>query len=328
MIDPDDFQLPSTSDSTGDISFEFADDVIAPEEPADIPAPDIDVDIDDSFEDTVEPLDPVDPVDPVDPMDPVDPADDPELLPEEEAEHPELAPEEEPELEEDPVVIDPATGEDEVVVEDGVHGDSHEWTADWFFQGEWGYCGPTSVAFIVNEFMDAGITDPETMVDRAIELGLVDDISQGMYMVDLNTLLNDAGVPAEYGQGSMDELNELLDDGYGVIVAVDSGEIWGDPADAAGEDNMSDHALVVTEIDTNTGMVTLADPGHPDGNGLQVSIEDFEDAWQDSSYEWITTTAPDQDLAPTEDAVAAGAPGTTGWEKLAFLNLTGDERIN
>ena len=58
----------------------------------------------------------------------------------------------------------------------------------------------------------------------------------------------------------------------------------------------SDHALVVTQVDFNAGTVTLADPGSPDGNGLTVSIEQFEDAWADSNFEMVATTEINSDL--------------------------------
>ena len=114
----------------------------------------------------------------------------------------------------------------------------------------------------------------------------------------------------------MDDLAARLDAGCGVIAAVDSGELWGDSADAAGEDNMPDHALVVTEIDTNTGMVTLEDPGNPDGNGTQVPISQFEDAWADSGFQMVATTEGDSDLGGTSDN-----------PQLAFVNVTGSDVI-
>ena len=219
---------------------------------------------------------------------------------------------------EDPVVEEPAApAEDPALQDDGVYGSSHEWNTDWFFQQTDGYCGPTSAAIIVNEYHDAGITDPEYMVNQAYELGLTQDISQGMYMSDVQTLLESSGVPCENVNSSMADLAQRLEDGYGVIAFVDSGEVWGDAADAGVEDNLPDHFLVVTEIDTNTGMVTLADPGSPTGNGTQMTIEQFENAWADSNYEMIATTTPDPEL---------GAAVSDN-QQLAIANVTGSDVI-
>ena len=177
------------------------------------------------------------------------------------------APAPDPAPESDPSLDVPAPGEEPALDDDGVYGNSYEWNSDWFYQQVDGYCGPTSVAIIANEFSDAGITDPQVMVDQAYNMGLTQDISEGLYMEDIQTLLDASGVPCETVTSSMDDLAARLDAGCGVIAAVDSGELWGDSADAAGEDNMPDHALVVSEIDTNTGMVTLEDPGNPDLGG-------------------------------------------------------------
>ena len=226
------------------------------------------------------------------------------------------APAPDPAPESDPSLDVPAPGEEPALDDDGVYGNSYEWNSDWFYQQVDGYCGPTSVAIIANEFSDAGITDPQVMVDQAYNMGLTQDISEGLYMEDIQTLLDASGVPCETVTSSMDDLAARLDSGCGVIAAVDSGELWGDSVDAAGEDNMPDHALVVTEIDTNTGMVTLEDPGIPDGNGVQVPISQFEDAWADSGFQMVATTEGDPDLGGTDDN-----------PQLAFVNVTGSDVI-
>ena len=203
------------------------------------------------------------------------------------------------------------------LTEDGVYGSAFQWHSDWLFQVEDGYCGPTSVAIIVNEYFGAGIVDPQVMVDKAYELGLTEDISNGMYMADVQTLLEASGIPCENVTSSMDDLAARLEAGYGVIAFVDSGEVWGteDSDGAAGpEDDASDHFLVVTEIDMTTGMVTVEDPGNLEGSGTHIPISQFEDAWADSNFEMVSTTSPDPDLA---DA-AGGAVGP----QFAIANVT------
>ena len=167
------------------------------------------------------------------------------------------------------------------------------------------------------------------MVNMAYELGLTQDISQGMTTDNILTLLQANDVPSEKLQSSMSDLETRLGSGFGVIAIVDSGELWGDEADQYFEDNVYDHALVVTEVDTVTGTVTLADPGIPDGNGFEVSIAEFEDAWADSGFEMISTTDPYSDLFATDpDTLSAGGAVGAGTESaerpnLALVNLAG-----
>lgn len=219
---------------------------------------------------------------------------------------------------------------DVALTEDGVYGSSYEWTEDWFFQEVDGYCGPTSVAILVNEYFNAAISDPEYMVNMAYDLGLTNDISQGMSTDNILALLQANDVPSEKLHSSMEDLEARLSDGFGVMAIVDSGELWGEEADQYFEDNTVDHALVVTEVDTVTGTVTLADPGIPDGNGFEVSIAEFEDAWADNGFEMISTTDPDPDLVATDpdtvSTVGAGAE-TTEHPKLALVNLAGTDPV-
>ncbi|NKV32945.1 hypothetical protein GS921_24975 [Rhodococcus hoagii] len=201
-----------------------------------------------------------------------------------------------PDLDE-PII--PAADTDDAIVapEDGTHGNAAAWTADWFFQEVDGYCGPSSAAQVVSEYTGLDISNPQQLVDRALELGLFvgGDPTNGMTITSLEVLLEDQGVPCHVESSSMDDLAAKLDDGYGVIAMVDSGELW-TPADEVVEDDTADHVLVVAGIDTDRGVVTLSDPGNPDGNGLKVSIAQFEDAWADSGNTMLVADDTDPDL--------------------------------
>ncbi|MFC9790205.1 C39 family peptidase [Rhodococcus sp. NPDC127528] len=187
------------------------------------------------------------------------------------------------------------------LTDDGaVHGNPVAWTLDWFYQQFDGYCGPSVVAQVVAQYTGATITDPQQLVDRAVELGLMDDPSAGMTLPAVAALLEDQGVPCTRTDGSLDDLRGRLDAGYGVIAMVDSGEIW-TPEDEADEDDSPDHVLVVAGIDDARGVVILSDPGVPYGNQLEVPIEQFEAAWADSGFQMVVTDAPDDALlAPAE----------------------------
>ncbi len=198
-----------------------------------------------------------------------------------------------------------------VAPDDGTYGTPTAWTADWFYQEVDGYCGPSSVAQIVSEYTGLEISDPQQLVDRALELGLFPngDPSQGMTSTNMEILMEDQGVPCHLETSSVSDLEDKLSEGYGVIAMVDSGEIWYLGEETV-EDDTPDHALVVAGIDTERGVVILSDPGHPDGNQLEVPIDRFEDAWSDSGHEMLVADVPDTDLAdsPVDPTVAALAP--------------------
>lgn len=210
-------------------------------------------------------------------------------------------------------------------VDDGVYGNSVAWNDDWYFQQVDGYCGPTSVSFILNQFFNAGIFDPNVMVNQVYELGLDSDLSDGMLFTAMSDLLNASGVSAHIeNANSSDPMMDLavkLEEGCGVLAAVDGTEIWGSvypEQQATAEYGVDEpnHALIVTEINTNTGIVTLADPGTPDGNSLQVDINTFASAWQDSEYTMVVTDGVNDELRdPTltpagPDYVVVNATGT------------------
>ncbi|GBF17718.1 hypothetical protein Br6_05125 [Rhodococcus sp. Br-6] len=212
----------------------------------------------------------------------------------------------------------PAVDTDDAIVApveepaDGTHGNAAAWTADWFFQEVDGYCGPSSAAQVVSEYTGLDISDPQQLVDRALELGLFvgGDPTNGMTITSLEVLLKDQGVPCHIESSSMDDLAAKLDDGYGVIAMVDSGELW-TPADEIVEDDTADHVLVVAGIDTDRGIVTLSDPGNPNGNGLEVPISQFEGAWADSGNTMLVADDTDPDLAaeaPADETAMALQP--------------------
>lgn len=182
----------------------------------------------------------------------------------------------------------------------GMHGDPKDWSENWFVQAESGFCVPASVAQIVAEYGDFGIADESAFVELAVEQGLLtvneDGTVSGMSAEDAAQLLTTSGVPATLEYGTLESLTEAIDSGRAVMVAVDSGEYWNPSAEGT-EDDSADHCVVVSGIDTERGVVYLSDPGHPDGDRMQIPIEQFNDAWQDSGNAMIVCDepAPDSD---------------------------------
>jgi Peptidase_C39 like family len=83
----------------------------------------------------------------------------------------------------------------------------------------------------------------------------------------------------------LDALAGYLEDGHKVIVGVNAETIWG----TAGDRTHSDHAVVVTGIDTTEGVVHLNDSGIEGGQDEQVSIETFAAAWATSDNTMVVT---------------------------------------
>lgn len=97
------------------------------------------------------------------------------------------------------------------------------------------------------------------------------------------------------------DINDIVDAlaiGYEVIVAVDGGELIGNPAEEVAEDvlagGIADHCVVVLSIDKEAGNVALFDPAIgviP----IVVSTEHFIDAWQDSNKYMVTIKPKDME---------------------------------
>lgn len=177
-------------------------------------------------------------------------------------------------------------------------GDSDEYSDHWFLQAENGTCVPASVAQIVAEYTGQDIQSEEAFVEMAQENGyfLDGEINNGMSIYAAADLLEQNGIPATVETGTMDELSQALDEGHGVMLYVDSGEYW-DPTqeardEATGRDQGGDHCVVISEIDYEKGVVYLSDPGHPDGDRMEVPLDEFEQAWGDADNTMIVCDEP------------------------------------
>lgn len=82
-----------------------------------------------------------------------------------------------------------------------------------------------------------------------------------------------------------------LGSGHAVIVSINAEMIWGQPVeetDSAGNPR-SDHAVVVTGVDTENGIVHLNDSGTPTGRDEQIPMETFVEAWA-TSHDFMAVT--------------------------------------
>ena len=122
-------------------------------------------------------------------------------------------------------------------------------------------------------------------VPRRNQLPVISDLPVllGHYGVDsihTNDLIAaNGGVPT-----GIPGLELLLADGKKVIASINGETIW----DQAGDRTVHDHDVVVTGIDTGTGIVHLNDSAIPSpGPDSQVSIATFESAWRTSNHAMV-----------------------------------------
>ena len=84
----------------------------------------------------------------------------------------------------------------------------------------------------------------------------------------------------------------MLDAGAPVIIGLDSDDLYGAGDAPFADDMVAGHAVVITGIDDEAGLVYINDPGFPDGAGVAIPIEEFEDAWTDADHTMIVADDP------------------------------------
>ncbi|MEZ5271854.1 MAG: C39 family peptidase [Ilumatobacteraceae bacterium] len=215
-----------------------------------------------------------------------------------------------------PFIVDEESSDDPYDVDgegdDDVHGDP---------MGEMEYhqaqvgpndCLPTSVAMVLSEVLGDEVPQGD-LVDLANEMGLLGPT--GMSIDGGVQLLEHYGVDAEATTGTLDDLRASLDAGDDVIIGLDADDLYGQGDAPFADDLVSGHAVVITGIDDEAGVVYINDPGFPDGAGVAISIEAFEDAWQDADHSMIVV----------EDDGSAGDEAGTAGNANPFGDVGGDD---
>ncbi len=204
------------------------------------------------------------------------------------------------------VIVDDGTdGSDDTDLDNGdddpdVHGDPMEEIP--YHQAQVGPndCLPTSVAMVLSEITGAEVPQGD-VVDLANELQLLGPT--GMSLEGGLALLDHYGVDAEVQSGTIDDLRSMLDNGDQIIIGLDSDDLYGVGDQPFADDMVAGHAVVITGIDDEAGVVYINDPGFPDGAGVAISIDAFEDAWQDADNTMIVAEG---------DAADDGTAGSAG----------------
>lgn len=121
----------------------------------------------------------------------------------------------------------------------------------------------------------------------------------GVEVMDLGAISEYYGLTVnKRAPADINDIADALAKGHEVIVAVDGGELIGNPAEEVAEDvlagGIADHCVVVLSIDKEAGNVALFDPAIgviP----IVVSTEHFIDAWQDSNKYMVTIKPKDME---------------------------------
>lgn len=178
---------------------------------------------------------------------------------------------------------DPTTSNPEAIV-----GDPSSSMEHWEPQGETNRCALFSQKFIIEEFtgQDIDIEDFEAVAE---ENGWFDN---GTTFLNVNKMLDYYGIENEMTfHNDINDIEDCLEQGGRVIVAIDADEIWfGQGDDLFSPNSGANHAVEVIGIDysdPSNPMVILNDSGTPYGCGEMVPLDVFMDAWQDSECQMI-----------------------------------------
>lgn len=118
---------------------------------------------------------------------------------------------------------------------------------------------------------------------------------------EVGSLLEDFGVGVhQVSEANIHDLIRELQLGHKVIVGLDANEIW-EPNENMNPLNWwrselpdAGHAIWLTGIDLDEGLVYMNDSGVPDGQAKAVSIPDFLNAWEDfGNFYCATNISPD-----------------------------------
>ena len=167
-----------------------------------------------------------------------------------------------------------------------VKGDPAKAMELWEYQGDTQRCAVYAQMFVIEEMTGVKL-DINDLAEFATDRGWFDEAS-GTAPADMNKLLDAYGIPNELKTGcDMNEIEDALENGKRVIVAVDADEYAsGENDDVYVPGDGANHAVEVIGIDRSDPerpMVILNDSGHIDGKGAMIPMDEFVDAWDDSN---------------------------------------------
>ncbi|MCD7715858.1 MAG: hypothetical protein LUI39_05340 [Lachnospiraceae bacterium] len=160
----------------------------------------------------------------------------------------------------------------------------------WEYQGNTNRCSIYSQKFIIEELTGQEL-DIEEVVEVAIDNGWFTE-EGGTSLMNISKLLEYYGVDCEMSQGNtLEDIEECLENGGLVEVAIDADEIWyGENDFFFTPSDGPNHAVEVIGIDRtdpDNPVVILNDSGNPNGCAVEIPLDTFMDAWEDSNYQMV-----------------------------------------
>ena len=156
---------------------------------------------------------------------------------------------------------------------------------------EGAYCSLECEKYVLKQFDIA--FDEETMMVEAVRNGWLKESGTALHNVGRHLESRDLVVERHFNT-SLKDIADALNSGEGVIVAVDGGELLGDPMAEINEDiivgQAPDHTVVVLSVDEKH--VTVLDPNSSNAADI-YPLGKFEDAWNDSKNFLVTIRLKD-----------------------------------
>ncbi len=154
--------------------------------------------------------------------------------------------------------------------------------------GEENYCCLECEKYILRHFNIA--FDEHQLLKEAVQNGWQKENGTALHNVGRHLEAKGLAVSRQY-KAAMHDIIAALDDGDGVIVAVDGGELLGNRAAEIQEDILvgciPDHTVVVLSYDAGNQSITIHDPNSSNAEDC-YPVEQFEDAWNDSKNYLVT----------------------------------------
>ncbi len=168
-----------------------------------------------------------------------------------------------------------------------------EGTAQWHEQLEPYSCAIASQHFIISEYTDAPVTEQD-LIELASEMGWYEEL--GTPMADVGNLLMSYGIDVTTKTaGDFNDLLEATANGDRVLVSVQNMAMtteWADGYPAYSANHMVE-VLGIDNSDPENPRVIVNDPGIPNGQGLSMTRENFEDAWMTGGGYMCVAHRPD-----------------------------------
>lgn len=171
----------------------------------------------------------------------------------------------------------------------GLYGDPAAAAAHWRRQQGFD-CGEVAVADVVGQItghQPTGLQIDELAqsITSTTHSGPIWRPSGFTDIRDLPILLGHYGIRVRSAKTNLDDLKRTLGRGGKIIAIVNAETLWNRPGDRT----WGDHFVVVTGVDSRSGVVHLNDSGISTGRDEQIPIAVFERAWATNFHSALLT---------------------------------------